>query len=422
LTTDMRTLLLTTLFAVAGSAAVPIPNVVPLHPVSPQINSLAWRPDGQLIALGEFKEVRLVDPATRKTVATLAGHAEQVRSVAFSPDGKLLAAAGGLPARSGEVKIWDVDARKELVSIKGHGDCIYSVAFSPDGKTIATASYDKLIYLWNVADGAQIRKLKDHIDSVYAIAFTPDGKHLASASADRGVKIWDTATGERLYTLSDALDGLNALAISPDGKTVAAGGYDKTIRIWSLGDKGAKLEHSAIAHEDAILQLAFSPDGKTLVSTAADRTMKLFDAATLNELHDFPPQSDWVLAVAFSPDGKRLAAGRFDGTLDILNLPATPVHAASVGQAVSPATVAQRGFAASCWSAETPWMEPDTAAPRAARPPGWAGIGSVGFLGPRKSWTRASGADPGVRPTVAQRFQDYAASAARSSLTCASYL
>jgi WD40 repeat protein len=293
-----------------------IPDIKPKVGIKAQIGAIAYRPDGKLIALGSYKEVRLADPSG-KIVGSLPGHAEEVRAVAFSPDGVLLAAAGGLPARKGEVKIWDVDKRTVVRTIQGHTDCIYAVAFSPDGKTLATSSYDKLIKLWNVASGEEIRTLKDHIDAVYDLAFTPDGKRLLSAAADRTVKVWDAATGERLYTLGEPLDGLNTIAIHPSGKMVAAGGLDKTIRIWSLGEKSGKLINSLIAHEDTILRLAYSPDGKYLVSTAADKTIKIFKADDLTEIKTLSGQPDWVLALEFAPDGKSFAAGRFDGSLTI---------------------------------------------------------------------------------------------------------
>ena len=307
-----------------------IPDIKPKLAVKSQIGALAYRPDGKLLALGTYKEVRLDDPATGKTVATLPGHAEAIRAIAFSRDGKYLAAAGGLPARWGEVKIWDVDARKDQRTIKGHHDCIYAVAFSPDGKSVATSSYDKLIKLWDVDTGKEIRTFKDHIDAVYALAFTPDGKRLVSGAADRTVKVWDVATGERLYTLSEPQDGLNAIALDPSGQHVAAGGLDKTIRIWSLGPKSGTLINSLIAHEDAILQVAYSPDGKLLVSSAADKTMKVFKAADLAEIKTFD-QPDWVLALGFSPDGKTVAAGRFDGSIqfyDVGQMLGAPVNQA----------------------------------------------------------------------------------------------
>ncbi len=308
-----------------------IPDIKPKTAVKPQIGALAYRPDGKLLALGTYKEVRLTDPVTGATIATLTGHAEAIRTLAFSTDGKLLAAAGGLPARSGEVKIWDVEARKELRTIKGHSDCIYAVTFSPDGKSIATSSYDKLIKLWRVETGQEIRTLKDHIDAIYALAFTPDGQRLISGAADRTVKVWDVSTGERLYTMSEPQDGLNTIALDPTGKFVAAGGLDKTIRVWSLGPKGGTLAHSLIAHEDAILKLAYSPDGKLLASSAADRTIKIFKTDEFTEIKTLDHQPDWVMSLEFAPDGKTFAAGRYDGSLEIYNVGQilnAPVHQA----------------------------------------------------------------------------------------------
>src|SRR5271167_2863237 len=92
-----------------------------------QIYSLAWAPDGATIALGGYKETRLVDAHSKKTIAALTGSAEAVRAVAFSRDGKLLAAAGGLPARKGEVKIWNLSTQSLAGTIAGHSDCIYEI-------------------------------------------------------------------------------------------------------------------------------------------------------------------------------------------------------------------------------------------------------------------------------------------------------
>ena len=301
---------------VAKTVDAALPKIEPRTPVKPQIFDLAYSPDGKLLALAGYQEVRLVDPATKQELATLKGHAGNVRSIAFSRDGKLLAAAGGLPARSGEVLIWDVAERKLLHTIHGHADCIYGVAFSPDGKSIATASYDKLVKLFDISSEKEIRTYKDHIDAVYAVAFTPDGQRLVSGAADRTIKIWNVATGERLYTLSEPQDGINTIAIDPTGKLVAAGGLDKSIRIWSLGEKEGKLLHSLIAHEDAILRLAWSSDGSELISSSADHTVKVFSARDLSELQSLP-EPDWVYGLQFAPNGKTFAIGSFDGSLTI---------------------------------------------------------------------------------------------------------
>ena len=306
----------------AGEALAPIkgpaiPDLKPQVPVLSPVGSIAFSPDGKLLAVGGYEAVRLLDGSTGKVLATLTGQAGLVRSLAFRPDGKWLAAAGGLSQRWGEVKIWDIATRRLLRTLRGHTDSIYSVAFSPDGKLLATGSYDRLAILWNAATGEQARTLKDHIDAVFAVAFSPDGKWLATGSQDRTVKIWNVATGERLYTLSDALDGINAIAFSPSGKEIAGGGYDKSIYVWSLTDTGGKLVQSLIADEDSILEINWSPDAKEIITSSADGSIRVRDATTLDPIRVISGQTDWVEAMSLSADGKRLAAGRYDGTMSV---------------------------------------------------------------------------------------------------------
>jgi WD40 repeat protein len=294
-----------------------IPNLKPRFPEVSPVASVAFSPDGKNLAVGGYKEVRLLDPQTGQILEKMGGAAGLVRSVAFSPDGKWLAAGGGLCQQWGEIQLWDLQSRKLLRTLRGHHDCIYSVAFSPDGKLLASGSYDKLIKLWDPASGKELRTLKDHIDAVFAVAFSPDGKWLASGSQDNSVKIWDVATGERLYTLSDPVDGISTIAFSPDGKQIAAAGYDMHIYIWNLTQAGGTLAQSLIADEGSILQIAWAPGGKEIITSSSDGSIRIRDAITLDPVAMIPHQSDWVDAMGVSPDGRWLAAGRFDGTLSV---------------------------------------------------------------------------------------------------------
>ena len=322
----------------AGAVLAPlaIPDIKPEVPVVSPISSLKFSPDGKLLAVGAYKEVRLIDPVTNKLLYTLPGHADYVRSIAFSPDGKMLAAGGGPPQRGGEIKIWDLQSHQLLKTLIGHKDCIYSIAWSPDGKLIASGSYDKMVKLWDVASGKEAKNLQDHIDAVFAVAFSPDGKHLASASQDRTVKIWDVASGHRLYTLSDPSDGLTSIEYSPSGDRIAAAGYDKTIYVWRLGDSSASLIQSLIADEGSILALVWTPDGKTIVTSSSDGSIRFRDATSLAPLRVIDHQPDWVQALSVSPDGTRLAAGRYNGSLTLYDtktpdLPPGQLRAAAEG-------------------------------------------------------------------------------------------
>ena len=297
----------------------PIPSIAPQVPVVSPVASVKFSPDGSVLAVGGFEEVRLIDPASGKLIARLSGHADAVRSIAFSPDGRMLAAAGGPPQRDGEIKIWDLETHRLLRTLNGHKDCIYSVAWSPDGKLLASGSYDKAVKLWDASTGKELRTLQDHIDAVFAVAFSPDGKRLASASQDRTVKIWDVATGKRLYTLSDASDGLTSLAYSPGGDQLAAAGYDKTIYVWQLGEEDGHLLHSLIADEDSVLSLVWSHDGKTLVTASSDGSIR-FRNPDLDLKGVVDRQPDWVDALDASRDGRWLAAGRYNGSVSLYDL------------------------------------------------------------------------------------------------------
>src|SRR5689334_15866735 len=124
--------------------------------------AVAYSPDGTTIAVGSWKEVRLLDAATQRVIAKLPGTSDTVRALAFSRDGSRLAAGGGSPARFGEVMIWDVASRTATTQWRAHQDCIYAVAFSPDGKRLATASYDKLVKTWDVSTGKEVLNMKEH--------------------------------------------------------------------------------------------------------------------------------------------------------------------------------------------------------------------------------------------------------------------
>ncbi len=294
------------------------PKVDLLAPTRRVVNAAAISPDGKLAALAGYREVRLVDAASRATVRTLAGHRGSVTDVAFSADGTKLATAAGEPGLFGEVKLWNVADGALVWTIVGHRDSLYAVAISADGKRLATGGYDQEIKLWDAATGHEERTITGHNGAIFDLAFSPNGNLLASASADRTVKLWDVATGNRLDTFGQPLKEQYAVVFSPDGRRVAAGGVDNRIRVWQIGDTAKEgtnpLTLTRFAHEGAIVELAWSRDGKTLVSSAEDRTVRVWEAEQVIERLSLVLQPDWPSALALAADNKTLLVGRLDGS------------------------------------------------------------------------------------------------------------
>jgi WD40 repeat protein len=295
------------------------PKIKPKANVSEAVASVAFSPDGKLLAVARFNAVELLALPERSLVRKLSDHRGRVNSISFAKDGATLVASAGEPGVFGEVRLWNVADGKLLRTFQGHQDSILSAVLSPDGKLLATASYDQQIKLWDTASGGELRTLSGHNDAVFDLAFRPDGKILASASGDRTVKLWNVASGERTETFGQPLKEVYAVAFSPDGTRVVGGGVDNRIRAWQVSADAKEntnpILHSRFAHEGAVVKLVYSGDGKTLVSSGEDRTVKIWDAAPVSERLELERQSDWAGALAISPDGKQIAVGRLDGSL-----------------------------------------------------------------------------------------------------------
>lgn len=179
---------------------------IPLQGAAPQpsekssnkkfVLSVAWNPDGRLLACGSVDgTISVFDVARAKFLHFLDGHSMPVRSLVFSPshhDSRILFSASD----DGHVHVYDAEGKTLLTSLSGHASWVLSVDVSPDGAAIATGSSDKTVRLWDLKMRAATQTLTHHTDQVWSVAFGPPSRTdvrscmLASVSDDKSISFY----------------------------------------------------------------------------------------------------------------------------------------------------------------------------------------------------------------------------------------
>ena len=278
------------------------------------VSSVAFSPDGRMLANTIRHTIELWDTNTGRHIRTLKGHTDFTFSVVFSPDGQTLASG----SQDGTIRLWNANTGRHIRTLKGHTDSVFIVAFSPDGQTLASGSQDGTIRLWNANTGGHLRTLKEGHNS---LAFSPDGRTLAGDSFSNGlvIHLWDVNTGGHIRTLIGHTSVVNSVAFSPDGQTLASGSQDKTICLWNA-NTGRHIR-TLTGHTSEVYSVAFSPDGQTLASGGFDKTIRLWDANTGRHIRTLTGgHTGWITSVAFSPDGQTLASGIWNGGIRLWNV------------------------------------------------------------------------------------------------------
>jgi len=157
------------------------------------ILSLDFSPDGKLLATGGGRgkagEVFLWDPDVAQPKRIVPRKSPQVNDVAFLPDGQTLATL-----TYDDVKLWDVKTGKLKKTLKD--GFLQAMAVSPNGKTLVAVGYD--ITFWNVQTGKESVRLKTLYYSSWSVCFSPDGKILATGSDDSSIRLWNANTRQPL--------------------------------------------------------------------------------------------------------------------------------------------------------------------------------------------------------------------------------
>ncbi|RNC67546.1 MAG: hypothetical protein ED859_14220 [Desulfuromonadales bacterium] len=289
----------------------------------PNINAMAFSPDGSVLAVGGNKTVTFLNPETGKVLfMTDEKLGRSIWSVAFDRLGKTVASG----SNGGIVTLWNPRTGKWFGrEMLGHHLDISQMALSADGSLLAFSSGDNKVEIRHLNFGTNSinpveLKLKES-EKVTAIVFAPDDamkKQLVTASDDGNILLWDlSATPPSSSDIANETGYITtALAISPKGNLLAAGENRGGITIWDLAatpPAGYKLPNFGNRDGEPVTSLAFSKDGSWLVSGSYGEII-LWDVANKEQVGKYPEDDrvisykQKIVSLQFSPTDDILAA------------------------------------------------------------------------------------------------------------------
>jgi WD40 repeat protein len=167
------------------TALQPYHQLKPVFSEPKGVRAVAVHPPSRVVAWATgHQKLTIWNPRGQDPISIPLKHTSP--TIAFHPEGTLIAVAQEWGA-----KLFDIAKRHEVKAFTGHKGRVTCLAFRPDGRVLATGSWDKTVRLWDVATGQAITSLTAPLGRVMTLAYSPDGLRLAAAGDAGNVALWD---------------------------------------------------------------------------------------------------------------------------------------------------------------------------------------------------------------------------------------
>lgn len=347
-----------------------------------EVYSLAWSPNGSLLAAGhphgQVQVWRQPAPGAgwdRPVLLEIPGEETYRPSpLAFSPDSNLLAAGGSqqvtlwptaglgqglvptaqaIPCEGNwadwlfwhsdtalatgyDRSLWDLETAAPSPACERVDDEIVQdlltasgsfLAPSPSGRWLASAGGDNGLRLF-YTEGGEVEHLRGHTYPIVSLAFSPDERLLASAAEDDTLRLWALAPEDREPRVY--WDAADTLAFDPQGGLFVARGRGANVALSAMGDSPPVSRTLDVAEPSALHGLALGPRANWLVVTlwADDFThgtaLRLWDLASPAGTPVATLEGQAFDAQAVTADGSRAALGNVDGSIGLWDLAGQP--------------------------------------------------------------------------------------------------
>jgi WD40 repeat protein len=292
--------------------------IKPDHSSLPSVDSVAFSPDGTLVASGGLGGVRVWNTSkwTPYSPQMKLGSNAGSKTMALAGDNRTLAVGTSY----GNLILWDIKGQQEVASDSLHGD-IVRVGFSKGARRFGAQLSNGVVRAWTgedplsyvIADGSDLNNPTGTFDSgVYFIpggdfVFLPDDRRMVTV-ADGAARLWKLDWFDRRVTRMAEMD--SAEAFSLDGRVIeilTSDGKLLPLDTQTLSPIGPTVSFQL--NKDTKLRngdrMAFSPNSKLVALVSPEVGTWLVNWQTGEH---WRPEGvpDAGNAITFSPDGKLL--------------------------------------------------------------------------------------------------------------------
>ena len=316
-----------------------------------EVTDIKFSPNGQFVAVGGGKVVRIWDIHTGELAETLRGDMSRtsygnVNAVAWSPDSQFLVVGVSDYRDHGNIRVYktaNFDEIHELIG--GHNAPCRKLCFSRDGKHLASADADGLVLVrdWNTRQIISRISARNNEQPIYdALAFPTNEPFLLGVDFE-GPQVLSALDGKRLGASDNMparirgwlVDIFNKLVPLPygtkveprvvdfqmeagrwagAGNSVVDGRSRFWIRLWESRDpvSSATPARELAAYDQhrwTITALALQPGGSLVASGDKFGEVHVWDSKTGERLFKFAGQGQPIYEVAFDAESTRIAFG-----------------------------------------------------------------------------------------------------------------